>query len=114
MTGHLIECDSSGVDPLRYDGWIVTYAVEIIFDTDATRTHYDHVGTVARCTCCGRRLNRFGSTVELVNHARAHEEALSADPSGGAVSHTFAVGAIDTQAPSHREEVDSILTRGVD
>jgi hypothetical protein len=102
MTGHLIECDSSGVDPLRYDGWIVTYAVEIIF------------GTVARCTCCGRRLNRFGSTVELVNHARAHEEALSADPSGGAVSHTFAVGAIDTQAPSHREEVDSILTRGVD
>lgn len=110
MTGHLIKTASSGVDPRRYDGWVVTYEVEIIFDTDATRTHYDHVGTLARCTWCGHRLNRFGSTTELVNHARAHEEALSTGRS------TPGVGSRLDRHPGvlNGKEVDPLLTRGVD
>ena len=41
-------------EPQRPDGWVVAYIVEVVFDTNASRTLYDHVGTVARCIGCGR------------------------------------------------------------
>jgi hypothetical protein len=110
MTDHLIGTADSSVNPCRYDGWLVTYQVEIVFDTDLTRTHYDHVGTSARCTWCGHHLDRFGSTAELVNHARAHEEALCTSRS---------MPGVGSRRDRHRgilngKEVDPIVTRGVD
>ena len=59
-------------EPQRPDGWIVTYVVEVVFDTNASRTRYDHVGTVARCTGCGERLNAASSPAAFVRHARRH------------------------------------------
>ena len=57
----------------RPEGWIVAYVVEVFFDTNASRTRYDHVGTVARCTGCGERLDAASSPAALVRHARCHE-----------------------------------------
>ena len=59
-------------EPQRPDGWIVTYVVEVVFDTNVSRTRYDHVGTVARCTGCGERIDA-SSPAALVRHARSHE-----------------------------------------
>ena len=56
----------------RRDGWLVTYRVEIVFDTDNDRTRYDHVGTTASCACCGECLALPGSSEPLVTHAKAH------------------------------------------
>lgn len=56
----------------RPDGWIVTYVVEVVFDTNASRTRYDHVGTVARCTACGERLDAASFPAALARHARSH------------------------------------------
>lgn len=63
----------------RRDGWLVTYRVEIVFDTDNDRARYDHVGTTASCACCGERLDLHGSAEPLVTHAKAHEQRLSID-----------------------------------
>lgn len=100
-------------EPHRPDGWIVTYLVEVVFDTNQGRTGYDHVGTVARCTSCGERLHLSGSPALLAGHARRHEgghrvkrspTATSDDPrtclrwpeSPGSATHIASV---------HREEV---------
>lgn len=68
----------------RRDGWLVTYRVQVLFDTDNDRVHYDHVGTTASCSCCGARLVLHGSADPLVSHARAHEQRLSIDTAQGA------------------------------
>ena len=60
-------------EPQRPDGWVVAYLVEVVFDTNASRTRYDHVGTVARCTACGEGLDAASSPAALVHHARRHE-----------------------------------------
>lgn len=65
-------------EPRRPDGWIVTYVVEVVFDTNVSRTRYDHVGTVSRCTGCGERLDAAGPAA-LVRHARRHEPADGAN-----------------------------------
>ena len=57
----------------RPDGWIVTYVVDVLFDTNQSRTGYDHVGTDARCTCCGELVDLHGSPTVLARHARRHE-----------------------------------------
>lgn len=67
------------VEHQRPDGWIVTYVVEIVFDTSRSRTRYDHVGSVARCTGCGERLDAASSPAALVRHARLHEPTCVAD-----------------------------------
>lgn len=72
----------------RRDGWLVTYRVEIVFDTDNDRTRYDHVGTTASCACCGERLALHGSSEPLVTHAKAHEQRLSVDTAGGTLATT--------------------------
>ncbi len=59
-------------EPQRPDGWVLTYVVEVVFDTNASRTRYDHVGTVARCTGCGEWLDAASPTA-LARHARRHE-----------------------------------------
>ena len=64
-------------EPQRPDGWIVTYVVEVVFDTNASRTRYDHVGTVSRCTGCGERLDVDSSPAALVRHARRHDPCLA-------------------------------------
>lgn len=69
-------------EPRRPDGWIVTYVVEVVFDTNVSRTRYDHVGTVSRCTGCGERLDAAGPAA-LVRHARRHEPTDGADPGHG-------------------------------
>ena len=56
----------------RPDGWILAYLVEVVFDTNAARTGYDHVGTFARCTGCGERLD-LAAPADLARHARRHE-----------------------------------------
>ncbi len=56
----------------RPDGWIVTCVVEVFFDTNVSRTRYDHVGTVSRCTGCGERIDA-ASPAALVRHARRHD-----------------------------------------
>lgn len=63
----------------RPDGWIVTYVVEVVFDTNASRTRYDHVGTVARCTSCDERLDAASSPAALARHARLHEPTCVGD-----------------------------------
>jgi hypothetical protein len=78
----------------RRDGGLVTYRVEVIFDTDNDRVRYDHVGTRASCACCGERLALHGSSDPLVTHARAHERRLSID-TGGATSSNNAYGDAD-------------------
>ena len=72
----------------RRDGWLVTYRVEIVFDTDNDRTLYDHVGTTASCACCGERLDLHGSAELLVTHAKAHEQRLSVNTAGGTLADT--------------------------
>lgn len=62
----------------RRDGWAVSYQVDVVFDTNLARTRYDHVGTLARCGCCGERLDGR-SADELARHARRHERQLSVD-----------------------------------
>jgi len=69
-------------EPQRPDGWIVTYVVEVVFDTSASRTRYDHVGTVARCTGCGERLDAASSPAALVRHARRHEPCVADGANG--------------------------------
>ena len=69
-------------EPQRPDGWIVTYVVEVVFDTNASRTGYDHVGTVSRCTGCGERLDVAGSPAALVRHARRHEPCVADGANG--------------------------------
>ena len=59
-------------EPQRPDGWVLTYVVEVVFDTNASRTRYDHVGTVASCTGCGEWLDA-ASPAALARHARSHE-----------------------------------------
>lgn len=59
--------------PQRPHGFVLTYLVEVFFDTNVSRTRYDHVGTIARCTGCGERLDAASSTAALVRHARRHE-----------------------------------------
>lgn len=68
-------------EPQRPDGWIVTYVVEVVFDTNVSRTRYDHVGTVSRCTGCGERIDA-ASPAALVGHARLHEPTCVADGVG--------------------------------
>lgn len=72
----------------RPDGFVVTYQVEVVFtyqvevvfDTNAGRTGYDHVGTVARCTC-GHKVGAdslnapLDALKPLIRHARSHEPA---------------------------------------
>lgn len=72
----------------RRDGWLVTYRVEIVFDTDNDRTRYDHVGTTASCACCGRRFDLHRSAQPLVTHAKAHEHRLSIDTAGDSLADT--------------------------
>ncbi|MGH9095273.1 MAG: hypothetical protein ACRDXE_08945 [Acidimicrobiales bacterium] len=73
MTDHDVTCAATAAE-CRPDGWIVTYLVEVVFDTDNARTRYDAVGTRACCTSCGEHLDLLGSrAAELVGHARAHE-----------------------------------------
>lgn len=72
----------------RRDGWLVTYRVEILFDTDNDRTRYDHVGTTASCACCGERLDLHRSAEPLVTHAKAHEQRLSIDTAGDPLADT--------------------------
>ncbi len=67
-------------DPQRPDGWVATFFVEVVFDTNEGRTCYDHVGTVARCTCCGDWLDLSGSPSGLARHARSHEAAHTGHP----------------------------------
>ena len=69
-------------EPQRPQGWIVTYVVEVVFDTNARRTRYDHVGTVARCTGCGERLDAASSPAALVRHARRHEPCVADGANG--------------------------------
>jgi hypothetical protein len=64
-------------EPQRPDGWIVTYVVEVVFDTNMSRTRYDHVGTVARCTGCGERIDAVSSPTALVRHACLHEPCVA-------------------------------------
>ena len=64
----------------RPDGWVVSYVVEVVFDTNARRTRYDHVGTVARCTGCGDWLDVGSSPAALARHARRHEPTASVTP----------------------------------
>ncbi len=81
-------------EPNRRDGWVLTYSVEVLFDTDNARTRYDHVGTVARCTCCGESFLLHRSNGELARHARRHERQCTvADGAGG---HTVAASATVT------------------
>ncbi len=63
-------------EPQRPDGWVVTFVVEVVFDTNASRTGYDHVGTVVRCTGCGERLDASSPAV-VARHARRHEPRLA-------------------------------------
>lgn len=65
-------------EPQRPDGWLITYVVEVVFDTNARRTGYDHVGTVVRCTGCGERLDG-SSPAALARHARRHEPTRVAE-----------------------------------
>jgi hypothetical protein len=64
-------------EPQRPDGWVVAYIVEVVFDTNASRTRYDHVGTVARCIGCGARQDAASSPAALVHHARRHEPCVA-------------------------------------
>ncbi len=79
----------------RRDGWVVTYSVEVLFDTDNSRTRYDHVGTVAGCTCCGESFVLHRSVAELTGHARRHEQQFTVDD--GAGGHTVAASATVTR-----------------
>jgi hypothetical protein len=67
----------AAAEPDRADSWIVTYHVEVLFDTDTARSRYDHVGTLARCSSCGQHLDLHGAPVVLAQHARSHEQHLS-------------------------------------
>jgi hypothetical protein len=78
-----------GAERDRRDGWLVTYSVEVLFDTDNARCRYDHVGTLARCTCCGESFDLHRSTGDLIRHARRHEGQLSVDDERA--GHTVAV-----------------------
>lgn len=82
----------------RRDGWLVTYRVEIVFDTDNDRTRYDHVGTTASCACWGERLDLHGSAEPLVTHAKAHEHRLSVDTAGGTLA-----GPATARPPSNKD-----------
>lgn len=64
-------------EPQRPDGWVVAYIVEVVFDTNASRTRYDYVGTVARCIGCDARLDAASSPDALVHHARRHEPCVA-------------------------------------
>jgi hypothetical protein len=66
-------------DRLRRDGWLVSYRVDVCFDTDRAHTGYDHVGTLARCRCCGEALDLRDRSGALERHARRHERQLSVD-----------------------------------
>ncbi len=98
-TGPTPEVAAVAGEPNRRDGWIVTYSVEVLFDTDNSRTRYDHVGTLARCTCCGERLDLHRSTGELTRHARRHEREVTLDHA--ADRHTVAVS-----GTANRKEVN--------
>ncbi len=79
----------------RRDGWVLTYSVEVLFDTDIARSRYDHVGTVARCTCCGESFVLHRSARELARHARGHEGQFSV--ADAACGHTVAASATVTR-----------------
>jgi hypothetical protein len=66
-------------DRHRRDGWLVSYTVDVVFDTDRARTRYDHVGALAHCSCCGETLDLRGDFGPLEHHARRHELQLSVD-----------------------------------
>lgn len=66
----------------RPDGWVVTYVVEVVFDTNMSRTRYDHVGTVARCSGCGEQLDTASSPAALARHARRHEPCVADGANG--------------------------------
>jgi hypothetical protein len=70
-------------EPQRPDGWIVTYVVEVVFDTNVSRTRYDHVGTVSRCTGCGERIDAASFPAALLRHARLHDPTRVADGANG-------------------------------
>jgi ribosomal protein S27E len=78
-------------EPQRLDGWVVTYHLDVCFDTDNDRTRYDHVGTLARCNHCNEIIHPARSGDALVGHARTHEADLSLDHSPEAARHTVAV-----------------------
>lgn len=63
----------------RRDGWVVTYKVQVHFDTDLERRRYDYVGTVVSCGCCDNRLPLQDLAANLVQHAQEHEALLSID-----------------------------------
>lgn len=89
----------------RPDGWIVTYVVEVVFDTNMSRTRYDHVGTVARCTGCGERLDAASSPAALVRHARLHEPTCVANGASGRPGHANSGDRQPAIASLRREEV---------
>ena len=71
-------------DDGRRDGWVVTYRVEVVFDTDTARSCFDHVATIARCSCCGDSLDLRATATVLARHARSHEAQLSSVRPAGA------------------------------
>ncbi|MDQ6614295.1 MAG: hypothetical protein M3083_06020 [Actinomycetota bacterium] len=64
----------------RAQGWVVTYWVEVIFDTDVAGRGYDHVATTARCRHCQQEFNLRRSDDALDRHARTHQGELSINP----------------------------------
>lgn len=66
--------------PMRRDGYLVGFVVEVVFDSDLRHSRYDHVGTEARCAVCGVRVRWSRSAETLVEHSRSHERELSVEP----------------------------------
>lgn len=73
----VVEVSAVPADDERRDGWLVAYRVEAVFDTNTARSRYDHVTTIARCSCCGESLDLRDTSAVLARHARSHEAQLS-------------------------------------
>jgi hypothetical protein len=98
-------------DANRRDGWAVTYQVDVLFDTNNGRTRYDHIGTLARCTCCGERIDLRGSPIALEHHARVHERHLSTQDSSGEHP-TEAAYTTVTMADFSTDDAKEVTVRG--
>jgi hypothetical protein len=78
-------------EPQRLDGWVLTYRVEVCFDTDNNRTRYDYVGALARCGHCNQTIRLTRSADALARHARTHETDLSLDHRTETAGHTVSI-----------------------